>query len=135
MAARNEPDMELGRIFAEPSAYADPAGWHEVAARVRAEQPIMHVSLPEYPEFWAITKHPDVMEVERHPDVFTNAPIPVLVKRAQLHASAGHDASAVKALTQMDGEEHRAHRNIVNDWFKPGSVKRMQARMDELATE
>jgi cytochrome P450 len=91
------------------------------------------VALPEYPEFWAITKHADVMEIERHPEVFTNAPIPVLVNRAQLQATASQGGDAMKALTQMDGAEHRAHRNIVNDWFKPGSVKQMQTRIDELA--
>jgi cytochrome P450 len=41
--------------------------------------------------------------------------------------------SPVKTLIQMDGNEHRAHRNIVNDWFKPGNVKQMQTRIDELA--
>jgi cytochrome P450 len=33
----------------------------------------------------------------------------------------------------MDGDEHKAHRGIVNDWFKPGNVKRRQERVDELA--
>src|SRR4051794_22370412 len=109
-------DDALGRTFAEAASYANPDHWHEMAARTRAEQPILHVALPEYPEFWAITKHADVMEIERHPEVFTNAPIPVLVNRAQLQATASQSGDAVKALTQMDGAEHRAHRNIVNDW-------------------
>ena len=39
----------------------------------------------------------------------------------------------VKALVQMDGEQHKANRAIINDWFKPGSVQQMQARVDELA--
>src|SRR5207302_10215919 len=30
--------------------------------------------------------------------------------------------------------EHKAHRGIVNDWFKPGNVRLLQARIDELAT-
>ena len=39
----------------------------------------------------------------------------------------------MKTLIQMDGDEHKVHRNIVNDWFKPANVKRMQERVDELA--
>ena len=39
----------------------------------------------------------------------------------------------MKTLIQMDGDEHKAHRDIVNDWFKPGNVKQMQDRVDELA--
>ena len=70
---------QLGSIFVDPSAYADPGAWHEAAARIRAERPILEVDLPGYPRFWAITKHADVREVERHPEVFTNAPVTVLV--------------------------------------------------------
>ena len=33
----------------------------------------------------------------------------------------------VKTLIQMDGDEHKAHRSIVNDWFKPGNVKKLQS--------
>jgi cytochrome P450 len=39
----------------------------------------------------------------------------------------------MQTLIQMDGDRHKAHRNIVNDWFKPGNVKSMQARIDDLA--
>ena len=39
----------------------------------------------------------------------------------------------VKTLIQMDGDEHRSHRNIVNDWFKPASVQQLEQRIDELA--
>jgi cytochrome P450 len=39
----------------------------------------------------------------------------------------------VKTLIQMDGEDHRAHRAVVNDWFKPGSVKYLGAQIDHLA--
>jgi cytochrome P450 len=35
----------------------------------------------------------------------------------------------------MDGDEHRAHRIIVNDWFKPRNVRKMQERVDELAKQ
>jgi cytochrome P450 len=120
----------LGSIFVDPAAYADPAAWHAAAARIRAESPILKVALPDYPEFWAITKHADVMEIERHPDIFTNAPVPTLMRRANVEAAG---EPPVKTLIQMDGDEHKAHRNVVNDWFKPGNVKMMQARVDELA--
>ncbi len=35
----------------------------------------------------------------------------------------------------MDGEEHRLHRAVVNDWFKPGGVKKLSRQVDQLATE
>jgi cytochrome P450 len=120
----------LGSIFGDATAYADPARWHATAKRIRETSPLLKVCLPDYPEFWAVTTHADVMEVERHPEVFTNAPTPTLAPRANLGAMAD---TPVKTLVQMDGEQHKAHRNIVNDWFKPGNVKVMQGRVDELA--
>src|SRR3954447_1645609 len=123
---------QLGSIFADPGAYADPVAWHAAAARIRAEEPILRVSIPEFPEFWAITKHADVMEIERHPELFTNAPIPVLTPSKRIPTMGD---TPVQTLIQMDGERHKAHRNIVNDWFKPGNVKSMQDRIDELARQ
>jgi cytochrome P450 len=122
----------LGSIFADPVAYADPVRWHAAAKRIRDEAPILKVALPDFPEFWAITKHSDVMEIERNPNVFTNAPMPVLAPKANDGAMG---ETPVKTLIQMDGDEHKAHRNVVNDWFKPGNVKKLQARVDELARE
>ena len=123
---------ELGSIFVDPEAYADPVAWHEAAARIRAERPILEVDLPGYPRFWAITKHADVMEVERHPEVFTNAPVTIIVDEARVEQMRNEEPP-VKALVQMDGDQHKANRGIVNDWFKPGSVRKMQERVDELA--
>jgi cytochrome P450 len=128
-------DLEnAGRIFAEPSAYADPVAWHATAARLRAEAPISKVSLPDYRDFWAITKHADVMEIERNSEIFTNAPVPALAPRKDMEANE-EQAAAMKTLVQMDGDEHKDHRALVNDWFKPGNVKKMQDRVDELAKD
>jgi cytochrome P450 len=127
-------DANLGRIFAEPAAYADPVAWHATAARLRREQPISKVVLPDYPEFWAITKHADVMEIERNAEIFTNEPSPALTTRKEMERNAAQSAS-MKSLVQMDGDEHKAHRNLVSDWFKPGNVKRMSDRVDELAVQ
>ena len=123
---------DVGRIFAEPSAYADPVTWHATAARLRREAPICWVSVPDYPDFFAITKHADIMEIERNCDVFTNGPVPVLATRRDLDGRPAD--SLMKTLSEMDGDEHRAHRSLLVDWFKPGNVKRMSARVDELAT-
>jgi hypothetical protein len=106
--------------------------WHATAARLRREAPISHVALPDYPAFWAVTKHADVMEIGKHPEVFTNAPTPVLGPTADLPDDPAA-APAVNTLIQMDGEVHRNHRNLVGDWFEPGNVKRRAERVEELA--
>jgi cytochrome P450 len=122
----------LGSIFVDPAAFADPDRWHAAAKRIREESPILKVTLDDYPEFYAITTHAHVMEIEKHPEVFTNSPLPTLAPKANLEAAMN---APVKTLIQMDGDQHKVHRAIVNDWFKPGNVKRMSDRIDELATQ
>jgi cytochrome P450 len=131
----NLAPSELARIFADPVAYADPVAWHETAARLRDVAPITQVSLPDYQDFWAITRHADIMEIERNADVFSNAPIPVLQARAAYNAGASGEDAGVNTLVQMDGNEHRAHRNIVSDWFRPANVKRLNDRVEQLAKQ
>ena len=122
----------LGSIFTEAAAFADPAAWHAAAKRIREQSPILLVSEPDFPEFYAITRHADVTEIERNPEFFTNLPVPTLAPKANLGAMA---ETPVKTLIQMDGSEHKAHRNVVNDWFKPGRVRKLQTRVDELARD
>lgn len=125
-------DLEqLGSIFAEPSAYADPESWHAAAARFRAERPIAKVSSPKFPDFWAITKHADVQAIERDSELWANAPIPAIGPRENFERAP--EDRQMKTLIEMDGDEHKVHRAIVNDWFKPGNVKKMADRVDELA--
>ena len=134
MTAVETTDLDqLGRIFADPVAYADPQSWHAAAARFRAERPIAKVSYPGYPDFWAITKHADVQEIERNSDIFTNGPVPVIgpVENFQRDPAERQMIS----LVEMDGEVHKVHRAIVNDWFKPGNVKKLAGRVDELAKQ
>src|SRR3974390_2584978 len=104
----------LGAIFIDPAAYSAPDAWHAAAARIRRESPVLKVGVDGFPEFWAVTTHADVMEVERNPEVFTNAPMPVLTPNSHVDAAA---EAPVKTLIQMDGDEHKANRNVVNDWF------------------
>ena len=113
---------DLGAIFVDPAAYADPEAWHAAAQRIREESPILKVHIEGYPDFWAITTHADVMEVERNPEVFTNAPYPTVTPSSHVDAATN---APVKTLIQMDGDQHKAHRNIVNDWFKPASLKHL----------
>jgi cytochrome P450 len=124
---------DLGRIFAEPAAYADPVAWHAAAKRLREETPVAWVSLPKYQDFWAITRNADIKEIGRHPEVFTNEPNPTLLPRADWEARDPAQSAAVKTLVQMDGDDHRDHRNVVNEWFKPANVRRMNERVAELA--
>ena len=120
-------------IFTDPKAYADPAGWHAVAARLRREDPVARIEVDGFDPFWAVTRHADVVEIERQPERFPNTPESVLMPAA-MKAKNGGPQVPVKTLINMDGEQHRAYRSLTNDWFKPAALRKtLQPRIEQLA--
>ncbi|HVH07792.1 MAG TPA: cytochrome P450 [Myxococcota bacterium] len=120
--------MEPVTIFTDPKAYTDPQTWHAVAARLRREDPVPRIEAEGFDPFWAVTRHADLIEIERQPELFPNTVNSVLIP------SAIRPPVMIKTLIHQDGAQHRAYRNLTNDWFKPGELKRtLQPRIEELA--
>lgn len=120
-------------IFVDPRAYADPPRWHAAAARLRRAPGLPRVEVPGFVRFRAVTRHAEVEAIERNHEVFHNTPDVVLFPKAQneRRRSLGAD---IKSLVQMDGKEHRDHRKITNDWFKPANLRRtVEASLRPLA--
>ena len=71
--------------------------------------------------FWAVTRHEDVFAVSRDNEHFLNTRNSVLGPDAQFEflKSIGIEG---ETLIHMDGDEHRDHRNVANDWFRPRAV-------------
>ena len=125
--------MEPITIFTDPKAYTDPERWHSVAARLRREDPVARIEVEGFDPFWAVTRHADVLEIERQPERFLNTMESVL---APSHVRPKHGGMQIpfKTLIHMDGAQHRGYRNLTNDWFKPGALKRvLEPRVRELA--
>jgi cytochrome P450 len=122
-----------GRIFVDPQAYADLAGWHRAAARLRREDPVHRVEAEGFDPFWAVTRHADVVAVERQHDRFWNTEGAVLQPTA-VEERARAAGLALKTLIHMDGEEHHAARRVTNDWFRPATLRQnLQPAIDALA--
>jgi cytochrome P450 len=123
---------EAGMVFVDPAAYADDGRFHRACALLRREDPLHLVEHPDFPPFRAVTRHADVYEIELHPKAFHNAPLPVLANRevlAQQEAGGG----LLRTLIHMDDADHKAHRALTVDWFKPRSLARLDDRLTELA--
>ena len=121
-----------GGIFLSPDAYTDPAAWHAVAAELRRDEPVLRVEEEGYTPFFAVTRHEDVFEISRRHDLWHNTRNSVLgpdLNFAFLHAIGIEPTT----LIHMDGDEHRDHRHVTNDWFKPAAVKGRQESIDEIA--
>jgi cytochrome P450 len=123
---------DAGRVFVDPSAYAHEERFHRAATLLRRSSPVHWVDEPGYRPFWAITRHADVMEIERDNARFLSAPRPLLATEAA-EALAAERGSVLRTLIHMDEPDHKAYRAIAAAWFQPNALKRMDARMRELA--
>lgn len=123
-----------GSIFIDPVAYTDQTTWHAVAADLRANAPALRVEAEGYLPFWAITRFDDVFAVSRANDRFLNTRNSVLgpISQFELLGTLGIEP---KTLIHMDGDEHRAHRGLASDWFRPRAVSKRQADIDAIADE
>jgi cytochrome P450 len=117
-------------LFTEPAAYADFDTWHEIATRLRNETALYRVELADRQPFWAVLRYDEVHDVERDAVHFTNGPSPVI---APFRPRPEDESIPVKPIIMLDGEEHREQRNVLKDWFKPGSIRKMTQAVEELA--
>ncbi|CAO5249113.1 MULTISPECIES: cytochrome P450 [unclassified Frankia] len=117
-------------VFTDPSAYADNERFHAATAVLRSASPVHRVEHPEYAPFYAITRHEDVMTIARRSDVWINAPRPALGPKPKDGETV---TMPIRSLVQMDAPDHPIYRHISADWFKPLGVRRLRARIEELA--
>jgi cytochrome P450 len=129
----SEPDTR-GMIFIEPTLYADQDAWHAAAAELRDDEPVLRVEFEGYTPFWAVTRHADVFAVSRDNEHFLNTRNPIVAPDFQFEflKSIGIEG---ETLIHMDGDEHRDHRNVANDWFRPRAVAGRQDAIDAIADE
>jgi len=123
---------EAGRVFTDPTAYADEARFHAACSLLRREAPVHRVEVDGFNPFFAVTKHADVMDIERQNDRWLNAPRPLLgPKEGDDQRAASGDV--LRTLIHMDAPDHPVYRHIAADWFLPKSLARLDERMRELA--
>src|ERR1700722_3564710 len=123
---------DAGKVFVDPTAYAEEDRFHQAAALLRRASPVHWVDEQGYRPFWAITRHADVMEIERDNRRFLSAPRPLLATQAA-EALAEEKGQDLGTLIHMDEPDHKAYRAIAAAWFQPNALKRMEERMQELA--
>lgn len=124
---------EVGHLFSTASSWADMDAWHERVGELRRTTPVVPVDQPGFEPFWALLRHEDVFAVERDDTTWLNTSRSVLGPDEDWRKMVESGMPAPASLVQLDGHEHRVHRQVTNDWFKPAAVGRRQARIDELA--
>lgn len=135
-------DQALDNAIASPVTYGDEKKIHELLARLRRDDPV-HWTEPEgFRPYWAVTKYADILEIEKLNDKFLNEPRSVLMDIKTEHDLAsmwgGPDpktgrVSPFRTLIDLDNPDHRAYRGLTQGWFMPGNLKKLEARVAELA--
>ena len=118
----------------KPATYANDEYAQQLFSHMRNNQPVAWIDEPTHRPFWAITKHADIIAISRANDKFINAPRPVLIEKEEEDRRADAPVQS-RVLIGVDGEDHKALRDLTKDWFLPESLKRFDAQIRELATE
>lgn len=138
-----------------PEVYVESGHPHRAFAWLRANDPVRLVEPAEFRPFWAVTKHADIIEIEKNPALFTNEPRPILMREAatpemreeviaeifkrlqdaprlmEVMATAGENG-LIRSLVQMDPPDHTAYRALVQPWFKPTNIKRLEDNLKDI---
>lgn len=124
---------EVAQTIIDPSAYAD-GRIHGAFAQLRREAPLSVVRADGYDPFWAVTRHADIMEVERRSADFSSGDGPVtLMSREAVARAAATGFQGPRTLVQLDGAEHLALRQLTQGWFMPQNLRKLEARIREIA--
>ena len=136
----------------EPDYYGRVGHPHQAFAWLRANDPLRRIEAPTFRPFWAVTKHEDLIAIEKQPELFTNEPRPILgreVARPELKAevigeifkrlqdspelmqvmATSTEQGLIRSLVQMDPPDHPKYRALVQPWFKPTNIKRLEDRL------
>ena len=136
-----------------PEVYGRNGHPHRAFEWLRRNDPLRFVEPKGFRPFWAVTKHADITEIERDPVTFASEPRPIIgpevtnpelraeilgeifarlqdsPKLMQVLATSGQNG-LIRSLVQMDPPDHPKYRALVQPWFKPANLKRLEERLE-----
>ena len=121
----------------DPKAHADPARLYDAYAWLRKNDPFALAELPGFDPFHLVTRHADILEISRDNTVFPYGDFPstlaphVAVENGRQARAAGRPL--LYTLVQMDEPDHMKYRTLTQAWFMPQNLRKLEARIRELA--
>lgn len=128
---------ELDNALVNPASWADEAWVHEQFAWLRRNDPLRLLEPEGFEPFWSVTKHADIKEIEQRKAIFINDPRPTLAPQGmtELVQQMTGRKHLVRSLVQMDDPDHSKYRMLTQGWFMGSNLRKLQARVDELAAQ
>lgn len=129
--------QDIADTIVSPAAYADRQPADEAYAWLRSQAPLTQLQPTDYDPFWAVTRYRDIQEVERQPEIFCNGGRSTILVTAEADRATrqltGGSPHLVRTLIQMDAPDHMAYRKLTQSAFLPQGLKRIEARVREMA--
>ncbi|MCC6921295.1 MAG: cytochrome P450 [Alphaproteobacteria bacterium] len=128
-----------GRIDDEvvnPDLYAS-GEIHGVFTRLRNEDPLRLMKPRGYRPFYSVVKHADILEVEKRNDIFVNGLRTYLspIQGEEWTKATFGDTHVFRTLVDLDDPVHMKLRALTQSFFMPPNLKKLEARIAELAKE
>ena len=125
----------LDNALVSPSNWGSEQWVHDQFAWLRQNEPLKYLSPEGYKPFWNVTRYSDIKEIEGQKQLFINDPRPTLGLEVmeQLVQQMTGRKHLVRSLVQMDDPDHMKYRTLTQGWFMGSNLRKLQARVDELA--
>ena len=127
-----EMRKELAEAIVNPASYRDFEKIHAVFTELRQTAPVAMARPKGFEPFWFISKFEDVQAVEADNETFhAGDQSTVLVDSESNRLTIEEVGSPHRFLTlvQMDGEKHKAYRDLTASWFGPRSLRNLEPRI------
>lgn len=105
---------------------------HKEWELLRREAPVFWYERGVKMPFWAITKHEDIVKISRQSQDNLNGPRLAVFPE---FSPPQEDEREVRHLLVMDAPDHPAYRKLTSAYFTPRSVRRLEASIEQIATE
>jgi cytochrome P450 len=117
---------------ASPALNANPTRYDEIFSSFRRESPVRWLEPKGYRPFWAITRYQDIKTIEALPDLFINGPRVTLLSEQEEEKIKQYTGSVkiLRMIADMDGEDHKYHRDIAQSWFTLKAVRELNGAID-----
>jgi len=129
----SSPDLDNALV--NPANWAHEQSIHDQFRWLREHDPVRWLEPDGFDGFWSITKYEDIKAIEGNKKLFINDPRPVLGPKGmqemvEMMTGRKH---LVRSLVQMDDPDHMKYRTLTQGWFMGTNLRKLQARVDELA--
>ncbi|MDG2495094.1 MAG: cytochrome P450, partial [Alphaproteobacteria bacterium] len=125
-------NQELAEALVDPKTYKDFDKIHDVFTQLRTGTPVALAKPKGFDPFWFISKFEDVQAVEADNETFHAGDLPTILvdaKTNQLTIEEIGSPHRFLTLVQMDGNKHKAYRDLTASWFGPRSLRNLEPRI------